>query len=62
MVVSEEYTVRNRSFIRRYSDSGFYITCDQTGEVYSEAVDLPDTERTYSETDELIADEEAEDE
>ena len=43
--------------IRTYSDSGKLIRQDETGDLYSEAIDPEFTNRTYTETDTPIGDE-----
>lgn len=42
------------SLYRTYSDENFYIRQVETGNIYSEAVDVEDAPYTYKETDELI--------
>lgn len=54
MIITETITIRNKEFIRNYSDEGFYIQKVGTEEVYSEAIDPTDSGRTYIETDKLI--------
>lgn len=56
MIVTEYFTTRKDGvvLIRTYSDAGFYIRQDGTGEKYAEAIDPEDAKRTYTETDELI--------
>lgn len=41
---------------RTYSDQGFMIRQNETGILYSEAIDVEDTSFTYEETNELIED------
>ena len=36
--------------VRRVSNSGFKIIQNETGAIYDEAIDLPDSTYTYSET------------
>ena len=55
MIKVETITINGRTFIRTYSDGGYMIKQDGTGAVYSEAVDPPDSGRTYTETEEEIA-------
>ena len=52
MVITETIKIRGTQFTRNYSDSGFYIERD--GVRYSEAIDPLETDRTYTETNELI--------
>ena len=52
MIVKENIEISGKSFVKQYSDSGFYIARD--GEKYSEAIDPADIERIYMETNELI--------
>jgi len=41
------------NLIRTYSDRGFLIQQDQTGVLYSEAVDVENKGYTYTETDQM---------
>lgn len=52
MVVTENVTIREKEFVRNYSDAGYMIERD--GVRYSEAIDPIGYERQYTETDELI--------
>ena len=56
MIVREFYEVRSDGvrLYKTYSDSGFYIKQNESGNLYSEAVDVENAPFTYSETDELI--------
>lgn len=56
MIVREFYEVRSDGvrLFKTYSDSGFYIKQNESGNIYSEAVDVENAPFTYSETDELI--------
>lgn len=49
MIITERVTIRNREFIRTYSDEGRYVVRD--GVSYSEAVDPLDSGRVYTEGD-----------
>ena len=60
MIVKENIEIGGREFVKTYSDGGFYIERD--GEKYSEAIDLADIPRTYTETDEPITPTEESDE
>ena len=53
MIKREEYMTRSDGvkLIRTYSDAGFQIRQDQTGIVYSEAIDVESSGYTYTETD-----------
>lgn len=53
MIKIEEYMTRSDGvkLIRTYSDAGFQIRQDQTGIVYSEAIDVENSGYTYTETD-----------
>lgn len=55
MIVTENFKVGERDFIRTYSDSGRYVVRD--GVSYSEACDPAEFGRTYTEGD-LMSDEE----
>ena len=50
MIVKENIEISGKSFVKQYSDSGFYIGRD--GEKYSEAIDPAELNRVYTETDE----------
>ena len=56
MIVREFYEVRSDGvrLFKTYSDSGFYIKQNESGNIYSEAVDVENAPYTYSETDEVI--------
>ena len=49
MIITENVTIRNREFIRTYSDEGRYVVRD--GVSYSEAIDPIGTGRVYTEGD-----------
>lgn len=53
MIRTEDYGTRydGVKLIRTYSDAGFQIRQDQTGVVYSEAIDVETSGYTYTETD-----------
>ena len=53
MIVKENIEIKGKTFIKQYSDSGFYIERD--GVKYSEAQDPIDIPREYIETDEPIS-------
>ena len=56
MIVREFYEVRSDGvrLYKTYSDSGLMIRQNESGNIYSEAVDVENAPFTYSETDELI--------
>lgn len=54
MIKTETVTMNNRTLVHTYSDANLMIKQDGTGAVYSEAYDLVDSGRTYTETEELI--------
>lgn len=58
MLISETL---ESGFIRHYSDVGFDVKQNETGEIYQEAVDAANSPYTYSEveTDEELTAEEA---
>ena len=56
MIVAESVVINNKQFTKTYSDQNKYIECD--GVMYSEAFDLAEIERTYTETDIEIENEE----
>ena len=47
MIITETVTIRNRDFIRTYSDENRYVVRD--GVSYSEAIDPIGTNRVYTE-------------
>lgn len=49
MIITEKVTIRNRDFIRTYSDEGRYVVRD--GVEYTEAIDPVDSGRVYTEGD-----------
>lgn len=55
MIVIEYITIREREFVRTYSDAGRYVVRD--GVTYSEAIDPFGTGRVYTEGD-IMPDEE----
>lgn len=63
MIRTETYMTREDGtvLVRTYSDAGMMIEQEGTGVRYSEAVDPENMGRTYTETDEPIDDELAED-
>lgn len=52
MIIKEPLTIKNKAFIKTYSDKGFMVECD--GVRYAEAIDLEYLGREYVETDEPI--------
>ena len=56
MIVREFYEVRSDGvrLFKTYSDSGLMIQQNESGNIYSEAVDVENAPFTYSETDEKI--------
>ena len=51
MIITENVTIDGRQFVKTYSDEGMYIRQEQTGAVYSEAIDVENSALTYTETD-----------
>lgn len=49
MIVKENYTIKDKPFVRTYSDKGMMI--EREGEMYSEAHDPAELGREYTETD-----------
>lgn len=49
MIVREVHEGKKRTFVKTYSDEGKMIERD--GEVYEEAIDPMEFDRTYTETD-----------
>lgn len=61
MIRTETMTINGISFVRTYSDTGRKVERD--GVAYDEAIDPADTGRTYTESSEMVGeDEESEDE
>ena len=55
MIITETVTIRNRDFIRTYSDENRYVVRD--GVSYSEAIDPIGTNRVYTEGEVMPNDE-----
>ena len=51
MVVEEYPYDNNENLVRHYSDAGFTIIQNETGEEYGEAIDLYPCKYTYSESE-----------
>lgn len=64
MVIKEFYKTREDgvNLYRTYSDKGVFILQNETGEEYSEAVDVEGSPYTYTETDNPIIEPETPDE
>jgi hypothetical protein len=60
MIQQGTVTFNDREFRRTYSDEGYLIRKVGTDEIYSEAVDLPDRNFEYVETNQPIEIEESE--
>jgi hypothetical protein len=58
MIIKEEYMIRadGVKLFRTYSDEGKQIIQNETGIIYSEAIDVEDAPYTYSEGDEFVVD------
>lgn len=54
MIVQESMKIRDKDFVKTYSDAGFYI--EREGIMYSEAIDPAEFGRVYIETDIPIED------
>lgn len=52
MIVTETVFINDKQFVKKYSDQNKYIECD--GIMYSEAFDLAELKKEYTETDILI--------
>ena len=63
MIRTEYYMTRDDGvvLVRTYSEEGFKIRQNGTGAIYDDAIDPEDSGRTYTETDEMIPDEDIED-
>lgn len=51
MIITEPVTIRNRDFIRTYSDSNRYVVRDDVS--YSEAIDPVGSGRVYTEGEKM---------
>lgn len=49
MIITENLKIRDRDFIKTYSDRGFYI--EREKDLYEEAIDPVGSHRDYYETD-----------
>lgn len=58
MIVTEFYMTRTdgANLYRTYSDAGYMLRQDQTGALYSEAIDVPEMGYTYTETNQPAQD------
>ena len=56
MIKTESMTINGIHFIRTYSDTGHKVERD--GVVYDEAIDPADTGRTYTESAEMVGEDE----
>jgi hypothetical protein len=54
MIITENITIKEKAFVKTYSDIGMMIERD--GVRYSEAIDPAELGRKYTETDEPIKD------
>ena len=54
MIVTENYELNGVAMTKTYSDIRHYIQSDETGAVYEEAHDPTAMNRTYTETDDVI--------
>ena len=52
-MIKTEYPYNGKELIRTYSDEGFTIEQLETGNVYTEAIDVYPSKYTYVETNEL---------
>ena len=53
MLVTETLIISNKEFIHNYSDDGHYIIRND-GVRYIDAIDLPESGYTYTESEDLI--------
>ena len=60
MVKVENVTINGKEFKKTYSDESYYIQKKGTGQVYSEAIDIPSANYEYEETDKKIEQQEEE--
>lgn len=54
MIVTETITINGKDFTHNYSNSGFWIKKQGTEELYEYAIDIPEHDYVYIETDRLI--------
>lgn len=54
MIVTESYELNDIAMTKTYSDIRHYIQSDETGAAYEEAHDPTAMNRTYTETDDVI--------
>lgn len=54
MIQTQKLKLGSRVYIRTYSDAGYTVRQDQTGQEYASAIDLADAGYTYTETDKPI--------
>lgn len=54
MIVTEKLTINGKAFVKTYSDEGRDIIQNETGNVYSEAIDVENAPYTYTESDEDV--------
>ena len=54
MIITEIFSIGEKNFIKYYSDKKVYILQKETGNKYSEAIDLEGIIYTYIEIDEPI--------
>ncbi len=57
MIITEKAIINGIDYKYTYSTDGYMIIQDETGYKYDVAYDPMDTDRVYTETDELIEDE-----
>lgn len=57
MIIKENLIIKDRNFIRRYSDKNLKIRQIETDVLYDEAIDVENSNYTYEETDIPIEDE-----
>lgn len=53
MIITKEIEINGQKLRKTYSSKGFYIIQNETGNKYSQAVDVLDAVYTYTETDEV---------
>lgn len=55
MIKTEIITINGKEYVHTYSDRNMQIRQNDTGAMYDDAIDPVDSGRTYTETDEPIA-------
>lgn len=60
-LVTTTKTINGNEYLHNYSDAGYMIKQDETDILFSDALDPINSDRTYTETDIMIEDEQTRD-